>query len=201
MEKFDIIVADPPWHFDDALKMDNIKRSAQSQYKTMNLFDIMELPIANIANPEGCLLALWVPSSMLQDGLNVMSKWGFKFKQTFIWVKLKNSYNEEKNINLITKFGMGRLFRQSHEIALLGTSGKSIYKKLNNKSQRSVALDLTYGHSVKPETLQDRLEIMFPQSNKIEIFARRLRNNWVTIGDGVTGIDVRESLKNIIEAF
>lgn len=197
---YQVISADPPWHFDDGLKKmgDAVRRSAQSQYKTLSLKEIANLDIQSLADPSGCLLALWVPSSMLEDGLRVMKGWGFKLKQTFVWVKLKKDYASEKDWNRATRFGMGRLFRQAHEIALIGTSGKSVYPHLKNNSQRSVSFDLNKGHSIKPESLQDRLDLMFPGTNKLEIFARRVRPGWDCIGDGVTGVDVRDSIKNLI---
>jgi len=144
------------------------------------------------------MLALWVPSSMLELGIATMHSWGFTLKQTFIWVKLKKDFALEEDWNQGTRVGMGRLFRQSHEIALIGTSGKSVYKTLNNRSQRSVAFDLNAGHSTKPGTLQERLEFMFPKADKLELFARRSRPGWTVIGDAVTGIDIRQSIQNLI---
>jgi len=198
--KYQIIVADPPWHFGDKLKkMKGSKvRGAESQYPTMSLPDISNLNIADIADQSGCLLALWVPSSMLQLGLNVMSAWGFTLKQTFVWVKTKkDAQKKETDLNKMTRIGMGRLFRQCHEIALIGTVG-SVYSMLDDKSQRSVSFDLNAGHSIKPETLQERLEIMFPQADKIELFGRRFRTDWTVLGNGVQpGIDIKQSIDTI----
>jgi N6-adenosine-specific RNA methylase IME4 len=198
--KFNIICADPPWHFDDGLKKmkSPVRRSAQSQYATLSLSEIKALNVQDLANPQGCLLALWVPSSMLELGLETMHAWGFKMKQTFVWVKLKKDHINEMDPNKKTRVGMGRLFRASHEIALIGTSGKSIYPILDDHSQRSVAFDLNAGHSIKPNTLQNRLEIMFPVSNKLELFCRRPRPNWTCLGDGVTGKDIRVSIQETI---
>lgn len=197
--KYQVICADPPWHFNDGLTAmkDGVKRAAQSQYSTLTLKEIVELDVKSIADPRGCLLALWTPSTMLEDGLRVMKAWGFSMKQTFVWVKLKKDHAKESDLNMATRFGMGRLFRQAHEIALIGTYGKSIYPFLEDKSQRSVAFDLNEGHSVKPPSLQDRLDIMFPNVSKIEMFARRDRPGWTCVGDGVTGRDVRDSLHEI----
>lgn len=198
---YQVIVADPPWHFNDGLKKmgDGVRRSAQSQYKTLSFDEIEALDVKSLADPTGCLLALWVPSSMLDRGLQVMNTWGFKLKQTYVWVKLKKDFALEEDWNNGTRFGMGRLFRQAHEIALIGTSGKSVYPRLKNNSQRSVSFDLNKGHSIKPDTLQDRLDKMFPVADKLEIFARRNKQGWTCIGDGVTGRDVRDSIGDLIE--
>lgn len=241
--KFQIIVSDPPWAFKDKLTMSDVKRGAGSQYSTLTIKDIKALNVKDLVDPSGAVLALWVPSSLLQEGLDTMKAWGFKHKQTYIWVKVKknplnkitsaflkfskNGIKEVKNISAkdfkkylnasmqildyinpvkaphiisdMLSFGMGRLFRQTHEICLIGVSNNKIYKKLNNKSQRSVCFFPNLKHSAKPEFLQDSLEIMFPNSQKLEMFARRNRNDWTCIGNEVCGgEDIRDSLAKLL---
>jgi N6-adenosine-specific RNA methylase IME4 len=195
--KAQVIVADPPWGFSDGLKKmkRNVKRSAQSQYRTMTAAQVARLPVPEIVDPNGCILALWVPGSMLADGLTVMNAWGFRQKQLFIWVKLKAGHAKEPDVNKSTRVGMGRLFRQSHEIALIGTAGQSIYPLLQDKGQRSVAFDLNLGHSIKPATLQKRLDLMFPTAAKVELFARRQITGWTCLGDGIDGKDITTAIR------
>ena len=215
--KFDIIVADPPYSFSDKLNMSQVKRSADANYKTLSIDDIKKLEVEEIAATDS-VLVLWVPSSMLQDGLDIIKNWGFEQKQTFVWVKTKKSPLEgltkklkkllhsdqdikeavdSFDINEVLSFYMGRLFRQTHEIALIGVRGK-VYGNLQNKSQRSVLLDSNIKHSAKPGGLQSRLDLMFPQARRLEIFARRERPGWTCIGlecPATLGADVRDSIK------
>ncbi len=94
---------------------------------------------------------------------------------------------------------MGRLFRQTHEICLIGTNNNKIYKKLKNKSQRSVSFGENLKHSAKPEHLQNSLDEMFPGTEKLEMFARRHRKDWLCVGNEIcNGEDIRDSLKNLI---
>lgn len=199
--KAQVIIADPPWGFDDGLKAmkRKVRRSAISQYRTMTPAQVALLPVKSIVDPAGCVLALWVPGSMLEDGLAVMKAWGFKQKQVWVWIKLKKDHAKEPDPNKRTRVGMGRLFRQSHEIALIGTAGKSIYPLLKNKGQRSVGFDLNLGHSIKPETLHERLELMFPSANKVEFFARRTRLNWTCLGDGIDGKDIDVAIHDLAQ--
>lgn len=223
-KKFQVIVADPPWVFGDLLKMSDVARGAQANYNTMTISKIKEMPIASVSDPDGAILALWVPSSLLQEGLDVMKAWGFSHKQTYIWVKtkkeplkilnkqikqsLKKLLGKSTDISKIVGdfdlndslgFFMGRLFRQTHEICLIGINHKNIYKKLKNKSQVSVSLNENFKHSKKPEHLQDSLEKMFPDTNKLEIFARRERDNWTCLGNEVcNGEDIFVSLQKLI---
>ena len=114
---------------------------------------------------------------------------------------LESIHNDFNDFNLdnILGFFMGRLFRQCHEVCLIGVRGK-VYNKLANKSQRSVHFAPNLKHSAKPEILQDRLELMFPTAQKIEIFGRRDRNGWTVIGNeapGTFGQDIRNSLADL----
>lgn len=231
--KFNIVVADPPWSFSDKLEQSEVARGAAANYSTMTIAKIKQMPVKDIS-AEDAILALWVPSSLLQEGLDVMKAWGFNHKQTYIWVKTKKeklndlsswikknvlkqkqitydkfsykktidtimSYIPEVNLTNELSFGMGRLFRQTHEICLIGTNSNKVYKKLANKSQRSVSFGMNLKHSAKPEHLQDSLELMFPEAEKIEIFARRVRPGWKCIGNEVCdGEDIYVSLQKLI---
>jgi len=229
-QQFKVIVSDPPWSFADSLKMSDVKRGADANYSTMSIKDIKELNVKELADPDGCILALWVPSSLLQEGLDTMKAWGFDQKQTYIWVKTKKDplkglfpslkkkifsagWFKDKitealekglqsfNLNDTLAFFMGRLFRQTHEICLIGTNNNKIYKYLKNKSQRSVSFGENLKHSAKPEHLQDSLDLMFPNCDKLEMFARRIKPNWVCVGNEVCdGEDIRDSIKRLLGA-
>lgn len=228
--KYDLIVSDPPWSFDDGLHMSDVKRGAESNYAVLDIEAIKQLKISELA-ADNAVLALWVPSSLLQEGLDTMKAWGFRQTQTHIWVKIKNEPFEtflkdfkkkhknsvstgllgflkllasevaSFNFEQILAFGMGRLFRQTHEVCLLGVRGKA-YEGLSDKAQRSVHFDTNKKHSAKPEILQNRLEKMYPKAVKLEMFARRVRAGWTCIGlecPDTTGEDIRDSLDRLIK--
>lgn len=200
MSKFSIIVCDPPWTFSDKLNNSNVKRGAEANYPVLDIEIIKSLPIQKIVNNDA-LLALWVPASLLREGLDVMNAFGFRQTQIFNWIKTKKEIKLIDGPNNILSFGMGRIFRASSEIALIGIRGK-IYSHLKNKSQRNVALDPATKHSQKPETLQDRLDVMFPnpELRKIELFARRQRKDWICLGNEIDGKDIRDALKELMDA-
>jgi N6-adenosine-specific RNA methylase IME4 len=87
--KYRVIVADPPWPFDDKLTMSDVKRGSESNYDVMTIDDIKGLDIDSITYEQDAVLALWVPSALLKEGIEVMEAWGFTLKQTHIWVKTK----------------------------------------------------------------------------------------------------------------
>src|SRR6266705_3225482 len=88
--KFNLIISDPAYSFEDKLTMNSTKRGAVSQYKSvMSHEDIINIKIKDIA-ADNAIMALWVPSSLLDIGLKALENYGFAHKQTFIWVKSKN---------------------------------------------------------------------------------------------------------------
>lgn len=191
--RFRVICADPPWRFDDKLRMSDTARSADDNYSTLTLDDICALPVEQLADPDGCVLVMWVPSVMLEDGLRVLKSWGFAFKGTYVWVKMRRDGRKPS-------IGMGRLFRQCHEIAIIGVIGKPL-QFLEDRGQRSACLSLNKGHSIKPEELQDSLDLMFPDSMKLEMFARRQKPGWICTGDELDGGDVRAVLPALAAAL
>ena len=240
-QSYNVIVCDHPWSFSDQLKQSSVKRGASSNYLTMSIDDIKNMKIKDLADPNGAVLAMWVPSSLLIEGLDIMKHYGFHYKQNYIWVKTKKEPLEEvssvinKSIKIATKissisdlksslkdlsvaaadtihnldfssllgFGMGHLFRQTHEICIIGINNNKIYKKLQNKSQRSVSLATNLKHSQKPEHLQDSFDLMFDQNcKKIELFSRRQRPGWDCIGNqapNTIGQDINISIENLIK--
>lgn len=233
--KFNILDSDPAWSASDKLTMSDVKRGAEAQYQgVLNDQEIIDLDVPSIT-ADDAVLALWCPSWKIDVGLKCIEKWGFRYTQTWIWVKtkidpfkdLKKSIKKDLkdleqldvkatisiienhlnsfDLNDLLSFNMGRLFRQTHEVVLLGVKGKA-YSYLQNKSQRSVSFHapvkvLTKDgvtHSAKPEILQDRLELMFPTfKNKVEMFARRDRDNWYCVGNecpSSLGEDIKDSI-------
>jgi len=227
MSKFQVIVADCPWELNDSLTMSTTPRGASSNYPLLDTTELCKLRVKDLSDPSGCVLVLWSLGSMLEDAMKVMKSWGFTQKQIFVWVKtkkqplqsLKKNLRKSKkltgaevisnvqkeidafNVNDVLAFGMGRLFRQTHEICLIGINSTMIYKSLKNKSQRSVAFHPSTKHSKKPEDLQDYLETMFPNTTKLEMFGRRLRPNWTVVGNEVCkGEDIRDSIERLIKS-
>jgi len=222
--KFRVILADCPFSFSDSLTMSKTKRGAESNYLTMSIADLKALPVKDIAEDDS-VLVLWVPSSLIKEGLEIMEAWGFVQKQTHIWIKTKQfhlvdllkiivKWSKSDNkltsiedilrrfvLNDVLAFGLGRLFRQTHELALIGVRGK-IYRHLANKSQRSVHFFPATKHSVKPDSLHNMLEKMFPgeEHRKIELFARRDKDGWITAGNenpSTIGEDIRVSIDRL----
>jgi N6-adenosine-specific RNA methylase IME4 len=187
--RYKVIVADAPWSFSDKLRMSDVKRGAVANYATLTVKELSELPVADVAEDDA-VLALWVPSSLLTEGLAVLKAWRFVHKQVFTHVK---TTKDGKGL----AFGMGRHFRGCTEHALIGIRGRPIPL---SRCERNVTLEPGLPHSSKPETLQTRLEKMYAGA-KLELFARRQREGWTCVGleaPETLGVDIRDWLREEI---
>lgn len=201
--KFRVIVCDPPWGFNDRLKMSTTRRGAASHYPTLTAATISELRLGELAE-EDSVLVLWYPDSFLRDAIRCFDSWGFRQTQQWTWVKSSKTetrLDDDVPDDIRLAFGMGRLARNCCEHMLVGVRG-SPYRHLVSHSVRNVFVRPSTPHSTKPEAVQDALDEMFPGSNRLEVFARRQRPGWTCIGNespSTDDEDIRDTLKRMLE--
>ena len=138
----------------------------------MILEEIKELPVGDIADEE-CHLYLWVPTAMLQDGLDVMKAWGFEYKTTFYWEKVRKDGEPDGR-------GVGFYFRNVIEPCLFGVKTKKgkTYRTLGpGRSQVNVIRTQKREHSRKPDEMIDIIESC-SEAPRLEMFARGTRPGW-----------------------
>ncbi|MCL2759364.1 MAG: MT-A70 family methyltransferase [Treponema sp.] len=57
------------------------------------------------------------------------------------------------------------------------------------------------GHSVKPPVVRERIEKLFGNVSRIELFARQRANGWDSIGYGIDGTSIEDKIKQINNAY
>ena len=187
-KKYKIIYADPPWQYRVYSKKGQ-GRSAENHYHTMNIKDIMALPVDKIADKD-CILFLWITFPCLKEGIEVMERWGFKYKTCgFNWVKR----NKKKNTYFM---GLGFWTRSNSEVCLIGTKGQP---KRVSKSVPQICDARIMEHSKKPAEIRERIVELCGELPRIELFARDKVKGWDSLGDEIDGKDIREALSEVIE--
>lgn len=169
-KKYQVIYADPPWSYRD--KRNKHKRlcgGALSHYQTMNIEEIKSLPVSSISD-ENCILFIWVTFPNLQEGLDTIRAWGFKYKTLgFSWIKTNRN-------NGRPFFGIGYYTKSNCEICLIGVKGKP-FKASNSVS--SVVIAPREKHSKKPDIVRQNIEKFVGEGyNMIELFARQSAKRW-----------------------
>jgi len=174
-KKYNIIYADPPWAYRVWSKKGQ-GRTAEAHYSTMSKEDIESLPIREIAD-KNAVLFLWVTYPTLEQGLELVRKWGFTYKTCgFSWVKL----NKKSNTDFV---GLGYYTRANNEFCLLCTKGKPL-KRLD-RSVRQIIMSHVEEHSKKPAQVRERIVKLFGDLPRIELFARQYADGWDCWGDEV----------------
>jgi N6-adenosine-specific RNA methylase IME4 len=169
--KYRIIYADPPWQYRNSMPefYDNVHFGTQDEhYFTMSLEDICALPIKDMAE-DNAVLFLWVTSPILEDAFEVIKAWGFEYKSSFVWDKVKHV--------------MGHFNSVRHELLLICTRGScqpDIHKLFD-----SVITEERTDHSTKPEIFREIIDTIYPHGRRIELFARRQAEGWEVYGNEV----------------
>ena len=81
-KKYNIIYADPAWHFKNWNKDNSKIKRGIAPYSTMNDEDIKNLPVKEICEKD-CVLFIWVTYPKLLAGLETINAWGFTYKTEF----------------------------------------------------------------------------------------------------------------------
>lgn len=168
-----VLVADPPWLFRDGLP--GTKRGAVKHYPCMSLSALLAFPIPRMA-PDSVLF-MWRVAALQQEALELVHAWGFSPKTELVWQKTTRTGKKH--------FGMGRILRASHESCIVATRGRALPKVRNVRSTFEAAVGR---HSEKPDAFFRIVEALY-DGPYVELFARRQREGWVCIGDGLSGAE------------
>ena len=86
MKRYNTIYADPPWRFNN-FSVKGEGRNAISHYDCLTIQQLKKIDIQRHTNRD-CALFLWVTDPLLDQGLELINEWGFKFKTVaFYWIK------------------------------------------------------------------------------------------------------------------
>jgi len=204
MNKYPVIIADPPWNFAEWSEKGNSK-GAYRHYGVMNTDAIMGIPVNEVAADDSVLL-LWATWPKLIDAMRVGDAWGFSYKTLgFIWVKRSLQGSAWHT-------GLGYYTRANSEPCLLFTKG---HPKRRSMGVHQLIVDdesvdclpgfeevltarLT-AHSAKPEEFYKRVEDLLAPPY-LELFGRRTRDNWQVCGNEINGLDITVALQELKEA-
>lgn len=185
-KKYDIIYADPPWDYGGKMQFDKSSKSSNNigwqkkifisaanfKYPTLKTKELKKIPINEISKNDA-LLFMWVTNPHLAQGIELGQAWGFEYKTVaFVWDKMVHN--------------PGQYTMSYCELCLVFKKGR-IPQPRGSRNEKQLIHSLRGKHSVKPVEVRNAIHRMFPQQDKIELFARQQPDNW-----DVWGLDVRE---------
>ena len=157
--KFGVLVVDPPWTVTDLMQ----------GYPGMTVDEIKKVPVPQLATDDAMVL-LWIPPSMLREGLDVLDAWGLRQVGYVAW---------EKHSPRPGTYVLSRV-----ELCLLAVRGRPLVlspqSNLISASRRQ--------HSRKPDEFYTLVEKSFG-GRRLDMFARESRPGWTTWGPERTKFD------------
>lgn len=194
--KFDCLLIDPPWEYNNKRTGGSTKSGAAQKYETMppaniqNLYDWLRL---DDIMEKDCCLFLWTTNSMLPYALPCIDLWGFEFKTMITWVK--------------PTYGIGYWYRGKTEHILFGVKGN--VKPFRFNIPNIIMTQKKLAHSQKPaqsyELVENAADMVAFNKDKptciLELFARKQyipRNSlkrWTCIGNEISGNDIEKDIE------
>ena len=178
--KYSIIYSDPPW----AQKKGGLRKCRPNQdrnidYKTLSLSDIKEIHQKALElTEEKHNIFLWTVDKFLWDAEDMFKSLGYTLHARFIW---------DKTNGIAPAFTV----RFSHEYLLWFYSLGNMLKPCKEARgvYKTVFSEPSTIHSKKPVFAYEMIEAMFPNTNKLELFARNHRDGWDCFGNETSKID------------
>jgi len=144
-KKYRVIYADPPWQYGDTRTGLDGYSAAADHYPTMSIAQMCDLPIKDLALDDAVLF-MWVTSPLLEECFPLINAWGFKYKTSFVWDKVKHNVGHYNSVR--------------HEFLLICTRGscKPDIPKLIDSVQ---TIERTEKHSEKPEEFRAIIDTLY----------------------------------------
>lgn len=187
--RFGVIFLDPPWPYDRT----HGQGIAEREYDLMTWDDIAGL--GDLLRPvmaPNCAVLVWVTAPLLIETVAALGAWrGPKGRplryitKAFTWVKLYPDGG--------VYVGLGSHTRSNTEDVWLYSNG-SPKRQAADVSQIVMARALN--HSRKPDEPYRRAQALYP-GPYLELFARRPRFGWTTLGNEIDGKDIRDALRDL----
>jgi site-specific DNA-methyltransferase (adenine-specific) len=165
--KYSVLVADPPWRFEDRLPGPG--RGAEKHYDVLSTQDIENFELPDLA--DNCYLFLWRVSAMVEESYRVCRAWGFVPKTELVWIKRTKTGKRW--------FGMGHHLRAEHESCIVAVRGrpKPLVRNIRSTFEAEAGR-----HSAKPDEFYTLVQTLC-EGPYVELFARRMRLGWTTLGN------------------
>ena len=164
--KYRVLYADPPWKYGDTRDGLEGTTGATAHYPTMSITELCDLPVQDWIE-DNAVLFLWVTSPLLFECQPVIKAWGFQYKTSFVWDKVKHNLGHYNSVR--------------HEFLLVCTRGSCIpdVPKLFDSVQTIERGE----HSAKPDEFREMIDHLYPHGRRLELFARRKVGKWEAYGN------------------
>ncbi|HDX8332168.1 TPA: DNA methyltransferase [Raoultella ornithinolytica CD1_MRS_4] len=187
---YQLIYADPPWQYSNKIS----NGAAENHYSTMTMAQLKRIPIWDMA-ADDAVLAMWYTGTHTEEAIELAEAWGFRIRtmKAFTWVKLNQHAERRFNkaleegaltdfndllvmLNSETRMNGGNYTRANTEDLLIATCGIGLERV--SASIKQVVYSCLGEHSEKPWEVRRRLELLYGDVERVELFARDTWPGW-----------------------
>ncbi|PLL93888.1 DNA methyltransferase, partial [Klebsiella michiganensis] len=187
---YQLIYVDPPWQYGNKIS----NGAAVNHYDTMSLAELKRTPVWSLA-AENAVLAMWYTGTHTEEAIELAEAWGFRIRtmKGFTWVKLNQHAERRFNkaltegelvdfndllsmLNSETRMNGGNHTRANSEDLLIATCGAGLERA--SASIKQVVYSCLGEHSEKPWEVRHRLELLYGDVKRVELFARESWPGW-----------------------
>lgn len=174
--KYQIIYADPPWKQSKGGKK-NVRPNSSGEeldYPVISLEEITQILYnAMLLGESNHVLFLWTIDKYLFEAEDIAKKLGYKLHARMVW-------------NKVTGIPAAFTIRYGHEYLLYMYKGNILPVALAERGKiHSVFTEQVKRHSQKPELAYQIIERLYPDTAKLELFARIKRDSWHSWGNEI----------------
>jgi len=192
---YKLIYADPPWQYQNKIS----NGAAANHYPTMKLEDLKRLPVWSIA-ADDAVLCMWFTGNHVDEARELAKAWGFDVRtmKGFTWVKLNelaqqriekalreqeihDIYDWYNLLNAEIVMNGGNYTRANSEDMLIAVRGAGLERA--SAGVKQVIVSSRDEHSAKPAEARSRLEQLYGDVSRIELFSRGDAPGWHHWGD------------------
>ena len=175
-KEYNLIYADPPWKQSKGGKKKVRSNSSGKDldYPTCSLDEIeSHLKTVSDNSGENSILFLWTIDKYLFEAQRIAENLGYKLHARMIWDK-------------VTGIPAAFTVRYGHEYLLYMYKGKLLPVAKEERGKiHTVFRERVTKHSKKPEIAYEIIERLYPDTQKLEMYARNTRAGWDSWGNEV----------------
>lgn len=180
--QYDVILTDPPWNYYGDPKKN---ASAGKHYDLMTDEALAAMPVSQMLSPNGVIF-MWTTSSALERSINLLTEYGLAFRGVqFVWIKTRADGTSPIGARGIRP----SIVKPITEFVIAASRVKrGRPMPLFDESVCQTIFSPVGRHSEKPNAVHERLEAMYPNARRLEMFARCCRPNWHAWGNEISDV-------------
>lgn len=175
---YPIVYSDPPWPYYGA---QDKWAAAAKFYQTQTVHDLIAIAKPPLATPG--ILFMWTTSAHMENALRLLKTWKLYYRGiAFVWIKTSKTTGEPLRAQGVRP----SITKPLTEFVVVGsTQEKGRPLPLADEGIVQTVFAPKREHSRKPDEVRTRIGKMYPQVDKLEMFARSEHIGWVAAGDQI----------------